>query len=284
MPITPPLPPPPPPPPPKKGSSMLGSLVSSKKRILNGRNNSSAPDTQPTNSSAILDQGSTSNGRDLKPYWNGQVAEWSQKLWLPIVTNSAALPSTSSSIYSPSILQNSWFSSTMRPPMNTNFPKISLQSTQSLSAECKEEEPLFTDENARIGKKRKTKIKTTSARNKRQHLETTLNRTLLIKVYPNHPQKQLLKRWMGLTRYAYNAVVRWSQYRRFYTKNSHIGPSQRVWIKPQPIKDKLKLYADVHVGKDVNELEDKKLQKSCVWGERKFIRTVVRSGMLLQGT
>ena len=172
----------------------------------------------------------------------------------------------------------------MRPPMNTNFPKISLQSTQSLSAECKEEEPLFTDENARLGKKRKTKIKTTSARNKRQHLETTLNRTLLIKVYPNHPQKQLLKRWMGLTRYAYNAVVRWSQYRRFYTKNSHIGPSQRVWIKPQPIKDKLKLYADVHVGKDVNELEDKKLQKSCVWGERKFIRTVVRIGMLLQGT
>jgi len=103
-------------------------------------------------------------------------------------------------------------------------------------------------------------------------------------VYPNHPQKQLLKRWMGLTRYAYNAVVRWSQYRRFYTKNSYIGPLQRVWIKPQPIKDKLKLYADVHVGKDVNELEDKKLQKSCVWGERKFIRTVVRIGMLLQGT
>src|SRR3954453_11042886 len=109
MPITPPLPPPLP----KKVSSMLGSLVSGKKRILNGRNNSSAPDTQPTNSSAILDQGSTSNGRDLRPYWNRQAAEWSQKLWFPIVTDSAALPSTSSSIYSPSILQNSWFSSTM---------------------------------------------------------------------------------------------------------------------------------------------------------------------------
>jgi hypothetical protein len=41
----------------KNGSSMHGSLVSSKKRILKGRNNSSASDTQPTNSSAILDQG-----------------------------------------------------------------------------------------------------------------------------------------------------------------------------------------------------------------------------------
>src|SRR3954454_18302404 len=49
-------PPPLPPPPPKKGFSMHGSLVSSKKRILNNRNNSSDPDTQPTNSSAILDQ------------------------------------------------------------------------------------------------------------------------------------------------------------------------------------------------------------------------------------
>src|SRR4051794_28256981 len=102
MPIT---SPPPPPPPPKKGSSVHGSLVSSKKRILDGRNNSSAPETQPTNLSAILDQGSTSNDWDLRPYWNEQVAEWSQKLWLPIATDSAALPSTSSSIHSPSILQ-----------------------------------------------------------------------------------------------------------------------------------------------------------------------------------
>ncbi|RIA98580.1 hypothetical protein C1645_812644 [Glomus cerebriforme] len=91
-------PPPPPPPPPKKGSSTHGSLVSNKKRILNGRNNSSAPDTQPTDSSAISNQGSTSNDRDLRPYWNGQVTEWSRKLWLPIVTDSAALPSTSSNI------------------------------------------------------------------------------------------------------------------------------------------------------------------------------------------
>src|SRR5437764_448692 len=116
MPITPQPPPPPspPPPPPKKG-------------------NSSDSDTQPTNSSVILDQRSTSNDWNLRSYWNEQVAEWSQKLWLPIVTDSATLPSTSSSIYSLSILQNSWFSSTMRYPMSTNFPKISLQSTLSSS-------------------------------------------------------------------------------------------------------------------------------------------------------
>jgi hypothetical protein len=126
---TPPPPPPPPPkPPPKKGSSTLGSLVPRKKKTLNGRNNSSVPDSQPMNLSVTSTQVSTSNNRDLRPYWNGQVAEWSRKLWLPIMTDSASSPSTSSSMCSLSTLQNSWFSSTIRSPTSTNFPRISLQS------------------------------------------------------------------------------------------------------------------------------------------------------------
>ena len=99
-----------------------------------------------------------------RPYWNGKVAAWSQKLWLPIVIDSTATSST------PSILQNSWFSSTKRPPTSTNFPKIS----QKLSKE--KESP---DENPKKGEKRK--IRTTAARNKRQHLEA-LHHTLPIKV------------------------------------------------------------------------------------------------------
>src|SRR5271167_1685211 len=85
-------------------------------------------------------QVSTSNNRDIRPYWNGQVAEWSRKLWLPIVTDSTGSPSTSSSMCSPFTLQNSWFSSTIRPPTSTNFPRISLRSTLSSSVECKEKE------------------------------------------------------------------------------------------------------------------------------------------------
>jgi len=38
---------------------------------------------------------------------------------------------------SSSILQNSWFSSTIQPPTSTNFSRISLSSS---SVECKEEE------------------------------------------------------------------------------------------------------------------------------------------------
>ena len=52
------------------------------------------------------------------------------------------------------------------------------------------------------------KASATKARTKRKCSEETLNHTLVVKVYPNHPQKQLLKRWMGLARFAYNSVVK----------------------------------------------------------------------------
>ena len=55
-------------------------------------------------------------------------------------------------------------------------------------------------------------------------------------------------------RYAYNTVVRWDK--------NH--------TKPQTLSEKLKLYIDVKEGKDPGE-KDKKLQRSCVWGERKFL-------------
>ena len=89
----------------------------------------------------------------------------------------------------------------MRSPTNSNFPNIQLS-----SAECKEEE-LLTDKVAKTGEKKK-KISTIMSRKKRKCSEATLNRTLQVKVYPNHFQKQLLKRWMGLSRFAYNTVIR----------------------------------------------------------------------------
>ena len=100
--------------------------------------------------------------------------------------------------------------------------------------------------------------KTINTRSKKKgKTETTVNRTLSIKTYPNHSQKKILKRWLGLMRYAYNTVVRWDK--------NH--------TKPQTLSEKLKLYIDVKEGKAGEK--DKKLQRSCVWGERKFLRIVV---------
>ena len=42
----------------------------------------------------VTNNSSASQPTNLRPYWNGKVAAWSQKLWLPIVTDSAATSST----------------------------------------------------------------------------------------------------------------------------------------------------------------------------------------------
>ncbi|RIA98500.1 hypothetical protein C1645_749510 [Glomus cerebriforme] len=75
------LPPPLPPlSPTKKGFSMLGSLVSSKKKTLNDINNFLDPNSQPISSSVTLDQESTSNIKDCKPYWNNYTKALSERL------------------------------------------------------------------------------------------------------------------------------------------------------------------------------------------------------------
>lgn len=84
-------------PPPRKVSFTFKSLMPSKKKTLNSRNNFSAPNFWPMNSSAT----SASNDWDLRLYWNGQVTEWSQKLWLLIMTDSADSPLTSFSLILP---------------------------------------------------------------------------------------------------------------------------------------------------------------------------------------
>ncbi|CAG8796763.1 3782_t:CDS:2, partial [Cetraspora pellucida] len=112
---------------------------------------------------------STSKEMDLKPYWNDQVKEWSQKLWLPTVTDSADLHLTSLNICSRYTLRNSWFSSTNQVPTSMNYHKISLQSTPSLSVEYREEEQLNTEAN-----ENQWKIKTIKTRSKKKRkIETT---------------------------------------------------------------------------------------------------------------
>jgi len=96
-----------------------------------------------------------------------------------------------------------------------------------------------------------------------------INRTLTINMHPNRSQKGLLKRWMELTRIAYNAVVAWNRKRCFFNVDR-----QKQWLKHQTFEKKCELYSNI---------EDEDLRKKCVWGERKFLRTVVRIRLSLQG-
>jgi hypothetical protein len=66
-----------------------------------------------------------------------------------------------------------------------------------------------TEEN---GKRKITKTIRTRNKKKKKNWNNSES-TLSIKMYPNHSQKKILKRWLGLTRYVYNTVVRWNKNR-----------------------------------------------------------------------
>ncbi|POG59069.1 hypothetical protein GLOIN_2v1725427 [Rhizophagus irregularis DAOM 181602=DAOM 197198] len=84
--------------------------------------------------------------------------------------------------------------------------------------------------------KRRRKPKTTAVRNTREKEKggETIYRSLQVNVYPNHSQSQLLKRWIGLSRYAYNCVIRISKQKRYYEKDCALGPAQLKWVTLQP--------------------------------------------------
>ncbi|CAG8550979.1 16899_t:CDS:2 [Acaulospora morrowiae] len=81
-----------------------------------------------------------------------------------------------------------------------------------------------------------------AACNKYQKMKNTINWALSIKIYSNYSQKQILKQWMGL-------------------------PTQKIWLKAQPIEEKFKLYVNVRASKDTNKEKDTKLQKATIWDE-----------------
>jgi len=71
---------------------------------------------------------------------------------------------------------------------------------------------------------------------------------------------------MGLARFAYNSVVKWSK-RCHFTKKD--GIRKKKYINPINYQQKLSLFSDI---------------RAAIWGERKFLRVVVRLGMQLCGT
>ncbi|KAG9302845.1 hypothetical protein G9A89_009622 [Geosiphon pyriformis] len=115
----------------------------------------------------------------------------------------------------------------MRPPMNMNSHKTFFPSKVFIRL-MEGRRAAYHQRERQTGEKRKGKV--IAAHRKFQKMEDTLNHTLLIKVYPKHLQKQLLKRCLGLIRFAYNTVVNWSRHYRFYTKNP-LNPSKRISLR-----------------------------------------------------
>jgi hypothetical protein len=86
---------------------------------------------------------------------------------------------------------------------------------------------------------------------------------------------------MGLVRFTYNSVVKWSKKCYFIKKD---GIKKKIYIKPMNYQQKFSLFNNIQAEKNVDKVNNKKLINSAIWGERKFMRAVICLEMLLHKT
>ncbi|RIA83702.1 hypothetical protein C1645_833394 [Glomus cerebriforme] len=185
---------------------------------------------------------------DPGTYWNSQALGFSQCLW--VLTNENCQEnypiSSKETAKSNRSLQNTWFSSIQYP------------------LDCGLESKVFLPISTSSKSKMKRKTRSTSARNTQKKESTTINHTIQIRVYPNKSQAQILKRWLGLSHYAYNAIIGINRKKKVYSKECKCDPSMVKFLKPMSFESKMKLFSNVKADKDSTPEEDLKLQKNSV--------------------
>ena len=119
---------------------------------------------------------STSNEKDLEPYWNGLCGVISSRLLLPIGIDS---PDSVPTLYATSLsktVANSWFWAKQHIVRKKNSRRIFSKSCTSSVADC-----------------------TGSA--------VTVTKSKKIRVYPTTEQREILRQWFGTARFTYNKTV-----------------------------------------------------------------------------
>ena len=145
--------------------------------------------------------------KELKPFWNSQCKEISQKLWLPTKTDCVDLDSTFSNGFLRETMSKSLYSTKMSiNPQAKILPTTSFPSSTSFPA------------------------------SKWEGDDTQL-RTKKIRFYPNKTQQSIFKSWIGTTRYVYNQCLaailsgekaNWKKLRnRFVTQKNN--PHLKEW-------------------------------------------------------
>ena len=158
----------------KPPSAIAGCRARSKRTILPGKSPTCGKTGRTRKSSKTSEAGSTSSAKVCVPYWNGQCAERSSKLWLPTATDWRDLASNSSNSLLVRPVAQSWFSTRF-----LSAPKPSLGPTSA---------PLFTSSLA-------GSTAGASMRAKR------------IRIYPTASQKRLFKQWFGVSRLVFNKTA-----------------------------------------------------------------------------
>jgi putative transposase len=156
------------------------SQVPSKKTTLVDRLPICNLSTQKQKSSKILEADLISKEKDCAPYWTEFCVEISSRLLLPVGTGCADLDLNLYSTWSNKTVEKSWFSTKLFTALNPNLQPIFCQSSTSSLVGC-------TDSESIVKKSKKIKI--------------SLN--------PN--QKNLVKKWIGTSRYVFNETIKYLQ-------------------------------------------------------------------------
>ncbi|MCC3427813.1 MAG: transposase [Microcoleus sp. PH2017_01_SCD_O_A] len=158
----------------------VASVQPNSETTLLGKLNLCENDIQKLKSSKASALDSTLREKDCKPYWSELCAQISSRLLLPVETSKADSDLSYSSLWSSKTVENSWFSQTLFTALKPNSQPIFLPSFTATVAEC-------TASGATARKSRK------------------------IRIFPSPEQKALLKRWFGVSRFVFNATIKYLQ-------------------------------------------------------------------------
>lgn len=143
--------------------------------------------------------------RNILPYWNSEVGEISKKLWAPTEIN---LNTGSFNGLMTTTVENSWFSMKCFYPNSVNLSQIDFP---VLKVET------FSTESINLKSKK-------------------------IRFYPSVEQKQILKKWMGTARSAYNSTIAYLQTKgtkaSWMSIKTELISSMPEWAKETPYQIK----------------------------------------------
>ena len=194
---------------PSSTSSTAGSQQLNKE--MTSKDKSSLPKNviRSIKSSKILAQESTGREKDLSPYWVSSNVEQSKALLSSTGTDSVDLASSYSSKSSTSLKLSSWFTNKMSTKaQNKNLPRTSFQSYMYTRAVTWERD----DISVKTKGKRKTSLKAEEKTKKKtsnlnKKVQTKELKSLKYRIRPSKRQEEILKIWMGGSRYIYNLCV-----------------------------------------------------------------------------
>ncbi len=152
------------------------SAVADKKTISSPKSLTCRNTTQQQKLSKTSVAVSTSNDKDLEPYWNASCEAISSELLLPIGIDAPASAAKSYSSWSSKTVEKSWFSTKLFTVRNRNSQKTYSPYSTCFPVECMDS-------------------------------KNTIRKSRKIEIFPTVAQKMILRRWFGTSRYIYNASV-----------------------------------------------------------------------------